>query len=106
VERLSDFYRRAHPPGFWDPVARALGEGANAPHKRFRRHGAACVLGSLSLFSLLTGVGSLLAQSPPPTWFPWRTVWIALNLGLGLALVPVWWRLGFHGGHDEHASAV
>ena len=54
------------------------------------------VVTALCLFSLLTGLGSWLCRSPAPTWWPFAWwVWIGAQLVVGLALVPLWWRLGF-----------
>ena len=61
---------------------------------RLGRGLAAVALGGLSIFSLLTGLGSLLVGSLPPAWFNDRGAWIGVLLVAGAALVPVWWRLG------------
>ncbi|MBI3178830.1 MAG: hypothetical protein HYZ27_04175 [Deltaproteobacteria bacterium] len=98
AERLREFYRRAQPPGFWGPVSGDVTAGV----QRLRRQAAATVTAALSLFCLLVGAGSWIAHSPPPGWLPWRGAWIALNLLLGAALVPVWWRLG--GVNDKQAD--
>ena len=50
---------------------------------------------ALSVFSLLTGVGSWIAGSPAPSFLPFRGVWIASLAVLGIALVPLWWKLAF-----------
>ena len=50
----------------------------------------------LCVFSLLTGFGSWICQSPAPTWWPLsRSLWIAVQLAVGGALFPVWLKLGF-----------
>lgn len=92
-----DFYRRVRPPGFWGPVARASGELEQAPLADLERGTAAVVLAAVSTFCLLIGLGTWLLQATPPVWLPDRNVWITLNLALGLALVPLWLRLGFRG---------
>lgn len=94
--RLRAFYRRARPPGWWGPIARECGVD---PQEGVRRLGKG-VLGMLaaagSVFCLLVGAGSWLCDSPAPTWWPLpRPGWWALNLLAGVALVPVWLRLGF-----------
>lgn len=99
-ERLVVFYERARPPGFWGPIAAELRvDPAGDVLRLWRGLGATAVAG-LSIFSMLTAVGSWLVGSPPPTWFPHREAWLGSVLVLGVALVPVWWRLGFgaHGG--------
>jgi Na+/proline symporter len=104
LPRLQSFYRRARPPGFWGPVAASLGEDGSIATRRLFRGLLAVVTASLSLFSLLTGAGSWLAGSPPPTWLPHRGPWIGALLLLGCALVPLWWRLAFGG--DPAAGSV
>ncbi len=93
-DRLVEFYRRARPPGFWGPIAAAAG-GTGDDARRLGRGGAAVAVTALSLFCLLVAVGSLIAQSPPPTWLPSRPAWIGGLLVAGVALAPVAWRLGF-----------
>ena len=95
-EKLRCFYGRVHPPGFWGPIAIAEGADPASDLRRLRRGALAMGSAALCLFSLLTGLGSWLCQSPAPTWWPlpW-SVWIASQLALGVALVPVWLRLGF-----------
>jgi len=92
---LVDFYRRVRPPGFWGPVARASGEPEDTPLAELERGTAAVVLAAVSTFCLLIGLGTWLLQATPPAWLPERNVWIVLNLALGLALLPLWLRLGF-----------
>lgn len=100
--RLDDFFSRARPPGFWQPVAKRLGEDGALGVRRLRRGLLAVGIAAFSLFALLTGLGSLIAGSPAPTWFVWREAWIALLLIVGGALVPVWWQLAF--ADDRHAG--
>jgi Na+/proline symporter len=95
ASRLREFYGRAHPPGFWGPVAESFNEEATLGQRRLRRSIAATLLCAFSIFCLLTGLGSWLAGSPAPTWFPWRWLWILVLLAVGFSLVPLWWRLGF-----------
>lgn len=98
-DRLSDFYRSAMPPGFWTPVARQCQLSSSSPfidpRKRLARQLAAVTTCAGSVFSLLTGLGTWLIGSPPPTWFPYRTTWILGLLVVALGLVPVWWSLAF-----------
>lgn len=51
---------------------------------------AVTVVAALSVFSLLTGIGSWLIDSPPPAWFPWRILWIGLLLLIGIVLSQFW----------------
>ena len=93
--RLTEFYRRVKPPGYWGPIARASGaEPGEGPRRLWRALGAMAACG-FSLFCLLVGIGSWLVGSPAPVWFPWETPWAVLLIAVGLALVPVWVRLGF-----------
>jgi Na+/proline symporter len=95
-ERLSAFYERVRPVGFWGPVARAAGvaDDGQGP-RRLGTALAAMALCSLTVFCLLVGIGTWLVGSPSPVWLPSRPLWIALLMVVGLALCPVWYRLGF-----------
>jgi solute:Na+ symporter, SSS family len=95
-EKLAAFYERAHPPGFWGPVAdKVAPDAARRSIAKLWRGLLTVVLASLSMFSLLVGFGSWLVDSPPPTWFPHSQAWILALLGLGFGLVPIWVRLAF-----------
>ena len=94
-DRLLDFYMRARPPGFWKPIAMLAGDDGEEGVRRLYRGLSATLLSALSIFCLLTGLGSWMSGSPAPTWFPWRVSWIAGLLIVGIGLIPVWWRLGF-----------
>ena len=89
LARLRAFHERVGPPGFWGPVA------SPGDTRRLWRGLAATGLAALSIFALLTGLGSWIARSPAPTWFPSQPGFIASLLVTGLALVPAWWRLAF-----------
>lgn len=90
--RLQAFYRQVRPPGFWGPQQQALGQTAQHERRRLGRTLLAVVSAALSVFLLLTGLGSWLFSSPAPRWFPWRSVWLVVLPILSLGLVPVWWR--------------
>ena len=92
AELLLAFYRRARPPGFWGPQQASLGEDPAEGVRRLVHTLVAAVGAALSIFFLLTSVGSWLFGSPPPTWFPWRMTWIVMLLIAGFGLVPLWWR--------------
>lgn len=94
IGHLVVFYTRARPPGVWAPVARAAGAGACRSGWELARALAATAIASLSIFCLLVGTGSYLVGGTPPQWFPYAGLWTAANIGAGLTLVPVWWRLG------------
>ncbi|BAU49005.1 sodium transporter [Sulfurifustis variabilis] len=93
--RLIAFYRRAHPPGFWGPVADAAGEARADGPRRLARAAFAAVAAAFSVFCLLTGIGAWLVESPPPAGIGSRTLWISALIVVGVGLVPVWVRLGF-----------
>jgi Na+/proline symporter len=91
-QRLSSFYERVRPVGFWGPVARAAGDDKGP--RRLGRALGAMFLCALSVFSLLVGLGTWMVGSPAPFWLPSRTAWVVMLVVLGLALGPVWYRLG------------
>jgi len=94
-ERLLTFYRRTRPLGFWGPIAAAAGEAPSTGPRRLLRAATAAIAASASVFCLLTGIGAWLVGSPAPDWLPSRALWIAGLVTLGVALIPVWVRLGF-----------
>ena len=100
-EQLDAFYRRTRPPGFWGPVAEAAGDDPREIRGRLYRGIAAVAASSASIFALLIGVGSWLCGSPSPAWFPWEGPWYALNIVVGLVLIPLWWYLGFSSASAE-----
>lgn len=95
--RLTAFYQRVRPVGFWGPVARAAGAAGDddADVRRLWRALGALASCSMSLFCLLVGLGTWLIGSPPPVWVPSRAVWVGGLLLAGLLLCPVWYRLGY-----------
>lgn len=101
-EQLEEFYRRAHPPGFWRPVAAKVHEPSTGIG-RFEWGLIAMLLCAFSLFCLLTGFASWLIDSPAPTWFPYRGAWITLLLVIGGGLIPLWWKIGFDFASLEHS---
>ena len=95
LNRLENFYRRARPPGFWGPIERRVQLEQRDGIRRFWRAILAMGLTALSIFCLLTGIGTWLVGSPAPEWMPWREVWIAGLLVVGILLIPIWIRVGF-----------
>ena len=84
LAHLQGFYERVRPPGFWAPVARASGADPAADRARLLRGLALTAAAALALFCTLVGLGTWLANGPPPTWWPLPTwVWIVLLLLLG-----------------------
>lgn len=96
MARLQIFYKKAHPPGFWGPVAESLGEPASGPMNRLTRAVGAIVFAAISIFAVLMGSGTLLVGAPAPAGWS-EPVWIAGLLLLGFGLVPLWWNLAFKG---------
>jgi hypothetical protein len=94
-DRLENFYRRALPPGFWGPIERRVQPDTRDSVRRFWRALLAMGLTALSIFCLLTGIGTWLVGSPAPAWMPWREVWIAGLLLGGIILIPIWIKIGF-----------
>ncbi len=93
--QLTSFYKKVRPAGFWGPIAREAGVvNDHGPRRLWRSIGAMLACG-LSVFCLLVGIGSWLAGSPAPFWFPWPSLWVFLLTFFGLALFPLWYRLGF-----------
>ncbi|MGE3803954.1 MAG: sodium:solute symporter family protein [Gemmataceae bacterium] len=94
-EGLRAFYRRAKPMGFWGPIAAAEGDEADLGTRRLGRAMIAMLTAAFSIFCLLVGIGTWICDSPPPVWFPWQTPWVIVLIAVGIALTPVWYRLGF-----------
>ena len=94
-DRLEKFYRRALPPGFWGPIEERVHPEQNDSVRRFWRALLAMGLTALSIFCLLTGIGTWLVGSPAPGWMPWREVWIGGLLLAGIVLIPIWIKIGF-----------
>ena len=96
MDQLKEFYLRAKPPGFWGPVAAAVGDDPSLTLRRFNYSVLATALAATSIFMVLVSLGTWMLGSPAPGWFPMeRWVWIAGLFGVGVALVPQWWRLAF-----------
>jgi Na+/proline symporter len=98
---LATFFRRVRPPGWWGPIARACGVDPAAQVRQLWRGLAAVAAAALSIFALLVGLGTWLCHAPAPTWWPLRAgAWSASLVLVGVALVPVWVRLGLGGALD------
>jgi Na+/proline symporter len=91
-EHLVRFYRRVRPPGFWGPISRLVDEPRQDSLIRLKYGAFKTVTASFSIFCLLTGIGTALVGGSPPSWFPWRTPWVLLLMGLGVIFSPSWWR--------------
>ena len=97
---LDAFYRRVRPPGAWRGVAERVGDESERPARALRR-GAWLVLTTAgSLYMLLIGITKLLLP-PPDSWFlaPW------MFIALGVAIVPLWWRMLRAPDKDEPSPA-
>ena len=100
-EQLQTFYRQVRPLGFWGPQRKTLGEDPQEGSRQLGWALIAVISAALSVFLLLTGLGSWLFSSPAPTWFPWRSVWLLLLLVSSIGLTPLWWRQIFPRGRGE-----
>ncbi|MFW5879111.1 MAG: sodium:solute symporter family protein [Myxococcota bacterium] len=106
MDRLSRFHARARPPGFWGKVALEAGLDPAQERRRLLHGLLATFTGGLSIFLVLVGAGSWLIGSPPPVWMPGqesalgRGIFIGGSVLVGLALTPIWWRLGFGPGSE------
>ena len=76
-------------------MARQAGAAPDEGSKRLGRALAATGSCGLSVFCLLVGIGSWLADSPAPVSFPFDAVWRGGLIVAGFALVPLWYRLGY-----------
>lgn len=85
---LLAFYERVRPYGFWRTTARAAGDDPNEPVRLLGKRLVAVGATALSLFLLLLGVGRLLVALPQTSE---AVSWVCI--AVGLALVPVWWRM-------------
>lgn len=92
---LIAFYKKVKPVGFWGPIAKEAGVGEDDGPRRLRRSIGAMMSCGLSVFCLLVGIGTWITGSPAPFWFPWPMPWIIVLILSGLALCPLWYRLGF-----------
>jgi Na+/proline symporter len=92
---LVEFFRRVRPPGAWGPVARLAGVDPRLPLRALGRGIAAMLACATTLFCALIGVGTWLVEATPPPWLPQRGAWIALNLVVAVAALPLWLHLGF-----------
>ena len=92
---LVTFYRKVRPVGFWGPVAVDAGVASDDGPQRLWRAMAAVGICGLSVFCLLVGIGTWMAGSPSPAWFPFDTLWKTGLVLAGVALTPVWLRLGY-----------
>jgi len=90
--QLVEFYLKVHPPGWWGPVAEAAGEDPRRARVALRQGVVATLLCAVSVFGLLIGFGSWMIEATPPAWFPYRAGWVAVNLVLAIAVMPLWLR--------------
>lgn len=106
-ELLQQFYARAHPPGFWGPIAGSAEKDAES-RRRLGYNLVATFGTAFSIFCVLTGIGSWMVWSPAPTWFPYEIPWIALNLVAGIGTAPIWYRFAKKGrlAHPEEPPMV
>jgi Na+/proline symporter len=59
MEKLTEFYRRARPPGWWGPVREALGETRSPGKDRLRQGLRLWLVGVVFIYAALFGLGKL-----------------------------------------------
>ena len=59
MEKLTEFYRRARPPGWWGPVREALGETRSPGKERLGQGLRLWLLGVVFIYAALFGLGKL-----------------------------------------------
>ena len=88
---LKRFFKQARPMGWWGPVARKVGVDPAQSRRAFFRAAGAVALACVTLFGLKIGTGILMLQTPHGL----AIAGPCLAIALGLAVVPLWLRLGF-----------
>jgi len=91
AQTLATFYTRARPCGFWGPIARQCGDDPRLSRRQFWRAVTATALASGSLFCLLIALGIWVTQGPQAG----VRIGPIVVLLAGLAMIPLWIRLGF-----------
>jgi len=86
-QALRRFYLRVRPVGWWRRTSRASGDDRR-PLAELGSLLALMAITATSLFACLYGAGRLLIPLPAG-----RSLWPALALAGGIALVPVWWAM-------------
>jgi len=88
IEILKKFYQRVHPPGFWGPVRRVLGEGHKRPKewKSWTEVASTCVAAIVMLYASVLAPGLVVLGR-----WPEAIIYTALAVG---AIYYVWKKLG------------
>ena len=60
MEKLTEFYRRVRPPGWWGPVREAMGESRSPGKDRLRQGLRLWLLGVVFIYAALFGAGKVL----------------------------------------------
>ena len=94
------FYRKVRPPGLWRGAAERTGDEPERPAKALRRGAWLVLTTAASLYMLLIGFTKLMLP-PPDSWLV--TPWIFI--ALGVAIVPLWWRMLRAPDKDEPSPA-
>jgi SSS family solute:Na+ symporter len=81
MEKLTEFYRRVRPPGWWGPVKEALGEAPRARTRGLREGMMLWLLGVVFIYAALFGSGKLLLLE-----WAWGIVFTAIAVVSGWAL--------------------
>ncbi len=82
MERLTEFYRRVRPPGWWGPVREAVGELPRARSAGLRRGLWLWLLGTVFIYAAMFGAGKLLLLE-----WGWGLTFAAVAVVTGWALL-------------------
>ena len=93
---LAVFYNRVKPTGWWRATAMANGDDGARPLNRLRRQLFLVATGSISLLSMLVGLGRLLVQAPD------SSVMVSLLcIGISVGALPFWWSAVSYRGNAD-----
>jgi Na+/proline symporter len=81
MEKLTEFYRRARPPGWWGPVREALGETRSPGKERLHQGLRLWFLGVVFIYAALFGLGKLVLLE-----WGWGVGFTALAIASGVVL--------------------
>ncbi|MFW5966780.1 MAG: sodium:solute symporter family protein [Persicimonas sp.] len=94
-QKLEAFYEMVRPMGLWRKTAERVGLDDDHPLARLFGGLKLTLIGALSVFAMLIGLGKLFVRPPSES-----IVWALGAIAVSLVLVPFWWR-GAFGEGDE-----